>query len=261
MTVKTIDEPMTTLIFDGTWTGLLCCVFEIYERKIGLASLKTDKNFQPDAFGIAIRVVSIESNAKRVWTGLAKRISKKALGQLYSCYLSGLANIENVICDFVRLAFDSQESPEGAYAIPTVLRVKQVDRMVHREKHRMEAFVRFQLAKDNLYYACIDPDFNVLPLIARHFKNRYADQRWLIYDLKRKYGIYYDLEVVSEVQLEQMSNESLPWDLLHSDEQLYQLLWKDYFKHVNITERKNLKLHLMHVPRRYWKYLTEKLGE
>ncbi|WP_317126561.1 DUF4130 domain-containing protein [Chryseobacterium nematophagum] len=25
-----------------------------------------------------------------------------------------------------------------------------------------------------------------------------------------------------------------------------------------IIERKNLKLHIQHVPRRYWKYLTEK---
>jgi probable DNA metabolism protein len=38
----------------------------------------------------------------------------------------------------------------------------------------------------------------------------------------------------------------------------YQVLWKSYFDSVNIKERKNPKLHLQHVPRRYWKYLSEK---
>ncbi|RYF92797.1 MAG: DUF4130 domain-containing protein, partial [Chitinophagaceae bacterium] len=95
-----------------------------------------------------------------------------------------------------------------------------------------------------------------------HFKNRYADQRWLIYDLKRKYGIYYDLEKVETVTLD-FTNEnrsgrdkSVSFD---EKEVLYQRLWQDYFKSVNIVSRKNTRLHLRHVPKRYWKLLTEKL--
>jgi len=38
----------------------------------------------------------------------------------------------------------------------------------------------------------------------------------------------------------------------------YQKLWSEYFDHTNIKERKNTKLHTQHVPKRYWKYLTEK---
>ena len=47
-------------------------------------------------------------------------------------------------------------------------------------------------------------------------------------------------------------------DLLAEAEPDYQVLWKSYFDSVNIPERKNMKLHLQHVPRRYWKYLSEK---
>ena len=35
-------------------------------------------------------------------------------------------------------------------------------------------------------------------------------------------------------------------------------MWKDYFDSTNIKERKNMKLHIRHVPKRYWKYLSEK---
>ena len=251
---------MTSLVFDGSWSGLLCSVYEIYSRKLKQTLVVRENHFQPDAFSDTIRVTPDEFIAKRVWIGLAKYISKQALGHLYACFLSELPGIENTICQFIRQAFDTKSSPEHAYANSDVLRISQIDRMVHREKHRMEAFIRFRLTKDHLYYSTIEPDFNVLPLIAKHFKRRYADQRWLVYDLKRDYGIYYDLENVSEVTLDHPGSTGTGLeDIFHESEQLYQDLWRDYFKHVNITERKNRKLHLMHVPKRYWKHLTEKV--
>jgi len=42
----------------------------------------------------------------------------------------------------------------------------------------MKAFIRFQETKDRIF--CIEPDYNVLPLIRPFFWNRYADQKWII---------------------------------------------------------------------------------
>jgi len=44
---------------------------------------------------------------------------------------------------------------------------------------------------------------------------------------------------------------------LQEGEEFYQKLWKSYFTHINIQERKNLKLQRQHMPRRFWKYLPE----
>lgn len=66
----------------------------------------------------------------------------------------------------------------------------------------MEAFIRFKKTKDELFLSLVRPDFNVLPLIQPHFKRRYQDQRWLIYDEQRKFGLYYDLREIHEVSLE-----------------------------------------------------------
>ena len=35
-------------------------------------------------------------------------------------------------------------------------------------------------------------------MIQPHFKRRYQDQRWLIYDEQRKYGLYYDLKEIHD---------------------------------------------------------------
>jgi probable DNA metabolism protein len=254
---------MRVFIYDNTWPGFLTAIFEVYERGETEAKITTAKRYLPDVFAASFDVTTDQAKAARVWNGLAKKISNQGLRKIYACFLSELPEIENTLYAYIRLVFEMDSSPENAYVYEAVLKVSQVDKMVHREKHRMEAFVRFQLTNDDLYYAGIEPDFNVLPLILNHFKKRYADQRWLIYDLKRNYGIYYDLYKVEEVTLSftcKVNSEEESSIIFHEDEALYQTLWKDYFKHVNITERKNDKLHLQHVPRRYWKHLTEKIA-
>ena len=125
----------------------------------------------------------------------------------------------------------------------------------------MEAFIRFQQSADGLFFATVEPDFDVLPLISDHFSRRYADQRWLIFDRKRKYGILYDLNEVHVVEQSPVDNTGIalsPSMSLHEDEKKFQELWQQYFKSVNIKERKNTKLHVRHMPKRYWRYLTEK---
>ena len=124
----------------------------------------------------------------------------------------------------------------------------------------MEAFIRFQKLKDETFYAAIEPDFNVLPLLIKHFKDRYADQQWIIYDIRRKYGVHYNLHDIQYITLNFSDVKATNVVSAYTeDEGLYQELWKNYFKSVNIPARKNTKLHLMHVPRRYWRHLTEKI--
>jgi probable DNA metabolism protein len=45
---------------------------------------------------------------------------------------------------------------------------------------------------------------------------------------------------------------------LDEQELLYDQLWKDYFRSVNIQARQNMKLHIQYVPKRYWRYMNEK---
>ena len=46
--------------------------------------------------------------------------------------------------------------------------------------------------------------------------------------------------------------------LMDGDEQLFQSLWKTYFKAICIKERLNPRKHTQDMPVRYWKYLPEK---
>ena len=252
---------MNVVTYDGTMEGLLTAIFEIYEYKISTPHICDEAVANGSLFGNVHTVHTNTEKTNRVYRKLAEKLTKTSMLQVYSTFLSGLPGIENVLLRYIQYVLASQQSVEYDYSNADVLLVQQTSKKVHREKHRMEAFIRFQLTADQLYYAIIQPDFNVLPLISNHFQKRYADQRWLIYDSRRKYGIFYDLEKVVEVEMSfnmHGSSTRSVASLNDVNEDLYQKLWQQYFNSVNIAPRKNMKLHIRHMPKRYWRFLTEK---
>lgn len=252
---------MKTLLYDGSFEGFLCAVFDVYEYKYSDADIRTEKHYRGNLFEAVHTVHNTEQHSTRVWKGLQARLSNEATEGVYRAFLSEAEGIENTLLAYIRYAFASPQSIETDYSHPAVLQVTQTARKVWREKHRMEAFVRFQKTADGLYYALIEPSYNVLSLVATHFEKRYADQRWLIYDGVRRYGIYYDGETVSEVEIAFSEDTGKGKDagaVYDESEAFYQQLWQQYFKSVNIAARRNTRLHLQHMPRRYWKHLTEK---
>lgn len=250
------------LTYDGSMAGFLTGVFEVYDRRLRDVKLEKESTHQPSILYPATAIATDAAKARRVWQGLCKKLSPDAQQQFFQAFLSELAGMEDVLLAYARHVFENAHGVETDYGYAPVLEVQQTARKVWREKHRMEAFVRFQKLQDGLWYAAVDPDYNVLPLISAHFKSRYADMPWLIYDLRRRYGIHYQPEpgVVNEVEMQwaEGSNATPDATVLEATEPEYQALWQTYFKHTGIPARKNLKLHLKHIPTRYWRYLPEK---
>ena len=239
---------MTTLIYDGTFEGLLTAVFEIYERKLVHVKILKGEWRNTALFEDVIKVITDQTKARRVLKGLKERLSTEGVQRIYVAHLSEMDNCEQALIGYIRHTFDSDQNIEEDYGNRFVLKLSEIVQMVRRERHRMEAFVRFQKLSDGTFYATVDSDFNVLPLLIKHFKDRYADQKWIIYDLRRKYGIYYDLNTVEYMEIDfSRSNQGGKASIHCEDEGIYQHLWKNYFNSINIPARKNMKLHLRHI--------------
>ena len=257
------------LQYDGSFDGLLTTIFTIYQHKIKSPIIQAPAQQQSSIFGTAHEIITEPEKAHRVLKRMNELSTRQDMMEFYKAFLSEIIGIENTLFQYCQQTFEAGKAPSGNYGNSTILKISQAAKMVGREKHRMEAFIRFHLIEDDLYYANCEPDFNVLPLIASHFKNRYADQKWVIYDLKRDFGISYDLNEVVEVTINFKDPRShrgivntggLKESRFRESENNYRDLWNQYFKSTNIESRKNMKLHLQHVPRRYWKYLSEKVA-
>lgn len=247
-------------IYDGTFNGFLTAVFECYEYKWHPCSIQ--KYQTANLFEETQNITTCIEKSIGVWKGIQNYGGRNAQNLIYRVFLSELNEMENTLLQLIQKVIKTQGNVLQNPADSIISKALRINKMIGREKHRMDAFIRFRKTKDNIYFAIIHPDFNVLPLNISHFKKRYADQQWIIYDVKRKYGFYYDLQKVEEVHLELpkalTQNFGYTNSYFDEDEKQYQHLWKQYFDATNITSRKNMKLHQQHVPKRYWKYLIEK---
>ncbi len=253
---------MNIFVYDKTFEGLLNVVFEAFLQKKIPGMILGEGEILPLIYDEVIHVNADEQKAERVWSGLKKKLSKDACEMLSVCYLSELPNVEMLLFAYMFKAFQNTKSIETNFGDPHVLELSKIYKKVSREAERMRMFVRFQKAADDLFFAPVEPLHNVLPLIIEHFQDRFADQKWIIYDLKRKYGLFYDLRTVEEIHFDNplfnTLNGQLDSQLMAEDELKFQKLWKNYFDSMTIKQRINPKLHVQHLPRRFWKYLPEK---
>ena len=268
---------MTVYVFDGTMDGLLTAVFDAFLLKEQPEALLAEGDALPLFCDHTYHVTTDEEKARRVWTGLEKKLSREALRLISVSWLSELRELNTplflYICKVFRLGDISRN-----FADADVLAVTNIARRVLHEQLRMKQFIRFQKAKDGTYLGVVSPDHNVLPIIIDHFQDRFNDQPWLIYDAKRHYGYFFSppsgaspkgegsnmpIRVTFEDETEvpfDLSNGKLDANVLSDNDQLFQDLWRTYFKAICIKERMNPRKQLQDMPRRYWKYMTEKNG-
>lgn len=253
---------MTAYYYDRTFDGLLSCVFEAFDRKEFPNIICRLGEPLPLFCDLLLTVATGMEQSGRVWRGLEKRLSLSALHQLTVSWLSEEEDIDNVMFRYICKTFSSKTSIEMNFGDPDVLSLNQTTRRVLYEQHRMKQFIRFQKAADGTYFAALEPMYNVLPLAIDHFRDRFSDQPWLIYDIKREYGYYYNMKSVERITFTEKGNHLvtglLEEEMMANDERLFQELWRTYFKAICIKERLNPRKHRQDLPARFWKYLTEK---
>ena len=262
---------MIVYVFDNTLNGLLTAVFDSFFLHQQPEFLLAEGEQLPLFADEPHRVVTDGEKAERVWKGLEKHLSKEGLHMITISWLSEERTLNQPLFNFICKVFRQPQvkGMEHNASDPDVLEVRNTCRRVLHEQLRMKQFIRFQKAKDGTYLAVVSPDHNVLPLIVDHFQDRFNDQPWLIYDAHRHYGYYYDgaaapIRITFEDEAAvpfNLTNGKLDADVLSSDDAIFQQLWRTYFKAICIKERMNPRKQLSDMPRRYWKYMTEKNGK
>lgn len=252
---------MVVFRYDKSWDGLLSCVFAAYEGKLFPHMLLDLASPTPLLAGKVMEIATDDTKAGRVMAGLRRQLSQLALRQLFYAWLSEDKEADWVIFCYMCKVFDHKNSVESNYSDPDVLALRKLWQLTSKEAMRARQFVRFQKTGNNIYFSLIEPACNVLPLVLGHFKQRFAGQEWVIYDNIRAYGFYYDRENIKEISLSDGAvdkNGLLRESLLAADEKFFQKAWQRYFQKLTIEERRNPRLQRQHMPRRFWRFLTEK---
>jgi probable DNA metabolism protein len=256
-------QNIVTYQYDGTFPGFLSAVFEVWDRKRFPARIIPPEK-APGLFEETIEVPTVNERSDRVWHGIERAGGKRLCQRFIHVFLSRENGVEDLMLFILQQLFDRKKNVTNDLSIEEVLQFTQLERKVLREVHRLYMFLRFEQAADGTWFAPVAPKYDILPMTLNHFKSRFADQAWLIYDTGRRYGFFYNKKSVEEVSIEQpvfdLKTGNLPTEVQSADEQQWQDLWRSYFKNIAIEERTNPRLQKQFMPVRFWKYLTEKKG-
>lgn len=248
-------------VFDGSFDGLLTAVFDSYNRKEVPEGLFTPNMQLPLTAEGIYEVISDDEKSNRVWRKLRKVLSPGARAALTAAFLTDSDEFPTLAMQFIRRAVVTPYSIERDFSDSAVLAVLKEAKRVRYEAHRLLQFMRFQKAKDGTYFAMMEPMFDVLPMVVNHFKDRFSDSSFIIYDRARDYGFHYDGREARKITLEgdgiHLQTGRLGEDIAATDEHLFQELWKAYYDAIAIKERLNPRKRRQDMPVRYWKYLTE----
>lgn len=242
---------MLDYLYDGTFEGLLTCIYHHYytDRASGICRRSY---YQPNLLGGYLEVETDELKAVTVYEAIERKISTYDLRRIYKAYLSCDEDKEMKILRYVVKGFRVGPAVSMLHGDTVVSAVEAIEKKIHVEQERMLQFVRFSVMENDVLYAEIEPDNDVLELIAGHFRDRFRNDPFIIRDLKRSkaivaYGGHWYISGFTDDDVPEQSSE----------EQEYRNLWKNYFDNIAIKERKNPRCQRNFMPLRYWKHLTE----
>lgn len=237
--------------YDASWHGFLCCVFESFRcKELPCAILPLDC---PSMSLFPEKEISTDSAlAQRVAASFPKKLGKSAHRILSTAFLIGQENKEHTLLSFLILAYQTGPPVFSMLGHPLVSAVHQMQRQVRMEAHQFTGFLRFQDYGEFLG-ASIQPKHQVLPLLARHFSQRFPGEDFVIYDQTHCTVLFQKQKKLEYAVLEQppqfpsVSRQEVQW----------QQLWKQFYNTISIPERENLDLRRNHCPKRFWSNMTE----
>jgi probable DNA metabolism protein len=236
--------------YDGSFEGLLCCVFESYERReipAGIAPLFAEQTSLYPA-----RTVETDlRKAERVLRSIPEKMGDEALSLVSRTFLTSMPQKELDTLKFLRLGYRAGPTVTAMLADGAVDRMVKGVRALENESNQYRQFTRFS-EFSGILAGVIEPRNYVLPLIARHFCERLPCERFLIYDKTHGMALTHNRKSAGIIPIDglRLPEPDEPEEKIHA-------LWKLFYNTIEVPGRRNERCRMSHMPKRYWRYMTE----
>ena len=240
-------------VYDGTLEGFLCCVYESFARRELPSDIQTDGG-QMCFFEQSRWVETNDVHAAKVFGSLRQKIGLECQDFIRKAFLSCVDRKEILMYRFIMKGYQMGPGVFNHLTDDVVNRLSKAVLGVSRETHNYLGFVRFRIWQ-NVMISSITPKNWVLPLLSAHFADRYPDESFLIYDKTHSMALIH--RPYQGCLLTHLDEDAVP--KAEDDRKLYEELWQRFHESISISERKNLRCQMSHLPKRYWADLTENL--
>ncbi|RKS85225.1 putative DNA metabolism protein [Orbus hercynius] len=250
--------------YDDSFEGLLSAVFDAFTLKQWPQQILGPDEVQPLLSEHVHQVETTQEKYYRVSQAMEKRLSPVVLKQLTYVWFSQQIERATLIFNYLCKVFKSRQDITTNYADADILAIRKLAKKVSHERHYLMMFVRFNAIDnhgDKVYFATVTPRYDTLPLTVDFFQDRFADQKWAIFDTNRRYGYVYDLKQRHMMEIDEQSDLICDGHIndiyLGENEKQFQKMWYRYCQALTIKERINPKLQRQLMPVRFWQHLPE----
>lgn len=236
--------------YDGTFEGLLSCVFESFQKKETPPDIRVAGASQL-TMEQGVLIETDLDKAARVRRAIPVKISREALQLTEHVYLTCLEQKELHILRFLQLGFVMGAAVMRHLTNDTVAILNKAERHLLNESHRYKQFIRFSVT-GRVLTSVIKPLNQVLPMITPHFVDRYPEEAFLIHDATHGMALVSRPGEFAIVPMDAFIPED-PGE----EELMYRDLWCEYYDTIAIEGRYNPKCRMNMMPKRYWEMMTE----
>ena len=244
------NRPDIIYIYDGSYEGMLCCIFESFEKREMPSDIQAAASPQVTLYR-PIEINTDFSKAERVKIGIIKKASAEAYELVSKGYYTCHPNKERLILDYVRLCMQYGRKVLRLLSNDTVCELQGAVRKLGNECHKLKGFIRFSI-HSGILVSIIEPNNFVLPDIAPHFCDRYSEEAFVIYDQSHGAALIYRPHEASIIEVDKYDAP-----ICDKEEEFYRSLWKTFYNTIAIDERYNPRCRMGLMPKRYWTHLTE----
>ncbi len=242
-------------IYNDTFESLLNLCEILLKNKIKPFNIKTI-NYQASLFENTIKLDI--NNDVDIIKKFVNILGVSNFKIIYYVFLANENNKEIIIYYYLLNYFKYRDRINKMRNLKCVSEALRISSKVSRENHRFKGFTRFKELKNHVLYAEINPDNDILELLAWHFTKRLANENFIIKDINRDIMVIYDKKNIQLFSSEDVNFNEL---MLSTDEDFFQNLWQVFYQTIGIKERKNLKCRRNFMPKKYWQCILEVRNE
>ena len=180
MPPRKLHDADVVYLYDGSFEGFLCCVFESFaQHEIPFAVWTPQRE---TATLYPVRDIETDSaRAQRVFSALGRKLGRETEYLVSRDFLSGQEDKELLLIRFLHLAFALGPGTVKRMGHPDVAPLYEMKKSLDWEVDKFQGFVRFE-EHDGMLGAVIHPKNYILPLLRGHFCARFPEEAFMIYD-------------------------------------------------------------------------------
>ncbi|MEG2204502.1 MAG: TIGR03915 family putative DNA repair protein [Oscillospiraceae bacterium] len=238
--------------YDGSFDGLMCCIFEAFSQKEQPAEYRTED--APTLYPVR-EIETDPGHAARVRASIPRRLGERGWELVWHGFLYGGTGKEAAIERFLRIGYPLGRQAPFTLSDPAVAALHKMALAVEKEAHLMTGFVRFS-EHGGMLASVIEPKHFILPLMSAHFCERFCEEPFVIHDASHGAALVYH-----PYQARLLAVEGVEPDSPEESELEFRRLWRQYYHSTGIAERENPRGRMTHMPKRFWSRLTELTDE